>query len=337
MATLYKRGDSYYLNWSEAGRQRRESLGAISALEAETCRVAKEYELRSGQRVFLPSVRFSEFVAEYLEWHRVSFPDSHFRVEQICRDCFGQFNDKLLADIKKQDIERWLAHRVTRVGHNRHGEQCVVSSETAAKEFRTLKAVLSKAVEWGKLTTSPAQGIKPPKNKRSRPIHYYSKAELSVLYEHAELAPVWRLMANTGMRRAEAQQLKWEDVKEDCLHILSTEDARTKSGKWRQVPLSEGAKQALSVLRLETGDTPYVLPRMTGPSLSRAFLRDIERCGLKGSLHSLRHSYGSHLVMAGVPLRTVQALMGHQSFTTTERYAHVGKDHLLEQAKAISL
>lgn len=339
MATLYQRGDCYYLNWSEGGRQRRKSLGPISANEAAACKAAKEYEVASGKRVFLPSVRFAEHVAEYLEWRRVTYPSSHVRVAQICRDCFAEFNDKPLADIIKQDIDRWLAKRLTRVGQDRHHEQAIVSSETAAKELRTLKAVLNKAVEWGRLTASPAAGIKAPRSKRSAPIHYYRKHELAALYEHCELAHVWRLMANTGLRRAEAQHLKWCDVDMEAgvLQVVSTDEERTKSGKWRQVPLSEGATQALELLRLDTGGTPYVLPRMRGPSLSRVFLRDAARLGLKGSLHSLRHSYGSHMVMAGVPLRTLQVLMGHASFTTTERYASVGKDHLLEQAKAVSL
>ena len=41
--------------------------------------------------------------------------------------------------------------------------------------------------------------------------------------------------------------------------------------------------------------------------------------------------------MAGVPLRTVQVLMGHASFKTTERYAHLGEDHLRNQALKVSL
>jgi site-specific recombinase XerD len=41
--------------------------------------------------------------------------------------------------------------------------------------------------------------------------------------------------------------------------------------------------------------------------------------------------------MAGVPLRTLQVLMGHAIVKTTERYAHIGEDHLRAQAKLVSL
>ena len=347
MATVYKRGDAYYLNWSELKngkkRQRRESLGTTTAQRAEAARVAKELELLTGKQVFLPPTAFDVHVTSYLEWHKVKFPSSHQRIAQICRDAFDDFRGKQLADITRQGVELWLAKRETRVGVDRHKKKAIAASETAAKELRTLKAVLNAAVNWGKLDKNPAgtgQGsVKPPKNKRSAPIHFYTRDELSRIYELSELAPVWRLMANTGMRRAEARHLKWEHVNLEIgeLVIISTDEERTKSGKYRTVPLTDGARQSLELLKQQTGHSEYVLPRMTGPSLSRCFANDIKALGLKGSLHSLRHTYASHLVMAGVPLRTVQVLMGHESFATTEKYAKLLKDHLVEQARLVSL
>lgn len=338
MATVYPRGDRWYLNWFEAGKQQRKSLGKISATEAENIRKAKDLELATGQRIFVASALFDHHLERYLTWHRSQYPHSHFRVKQIAAQCFEDFRGKALSQILSPDIERWKAARITRVGFNRHGERSVVSSETAAKELRTLKAVLAKATEWGEIEKNPADTVKAPKNLRSAPIHWYSKVELVKLYRRSRYAAIWRLIANTGMRRAEAMQLRKEHVslKDGYVNVLSADDARTKSGRWRQVPLSDSAKAALKAL-LKRSKTDYVLPRMTGESLSRAFLREAATRKLAGSLHSLRHTYGAHLVMAGVPLRTVQVLMGHASFATTERYAHVGKDHLREQAKLVNL
>jgi len=42
--------------------------------------------------------------------------------------------------------------------------------------------------------------------------------------------------------------------------------------------------------------------------------------------HDLRHTYGSHLAMKGVPLKVVQELMGHATIQMTERYAHLSPE-----------
>lgn len=339
MATIYARGGRWYLNWSERGRQHRKSLGPIGADEAEKHRKGKEFELATGRKLFLASAVFDDHLRRYLTWHASQYPDSHFRVKQISEQCFGQFAGIALSQITQADVERWKASRMSRVGWNRKQEDTVISSETAAKELRTLKAVLNKAVEWGEIEKTPARAVKAPKNLRSTPIHWYSKPQLAKLYRGSAYAQIWKVVANTGLRRAEARQLKWEniDLKGGNMNVLSTENERTKSGRWRQIPLSNSASQALRALKRKTGKLGYVVPRMTGPSLSRCFAIDAKARGLDGSLHSLRHSYGAHHVMQGTPLRSLQVLMGHASFATTEKYAHIGKDHLREQAKLVNL
>lgn len=331
MATIYWRGPCAYLNWSQGGKQHRKSLGAVTPHEAETARTAKAYEVRTGRKLFVASALFDAHLRRYLDWHRSQYPDSHYRVAQIAAQHFGDFASTALSMIDGPAIERWKAARLQ-----------AVSRESVAKELRTLKAVLEKAVEWGEIERNPARYVLQPKSLDSEPIHWYTRPQLAALYKrwHGE---TWRLLANTGMRRTEAMQLTEDriDLKAGTLTIVSTEAERTKSGRWRQIPLTTNAKAAVRALlkakaKAKRKDA-YLLPRITPESLSRAFLQDVARCKLGGSLHSLRHTYGAHLVMAGVPLRTVQVLMGHASFKTTERYAHVGKDHLRDQAKLVNL
>jgi integrase len=326
MATIYWRGDRAYLNWSQGGNQQRKSLGRITPTDAEIRRKEKELELATGRRLFIASALFDDHLERYLIWHRNEYPDSHYRVKQIADQHFGKFRGRGCSQITGVDVERWKAERME-----------VVSRESVAKELRTLHAVFEKAIEWKEIGENPAQYVEPPKNLNSEPIHWYSKTQLAQLYKRRHGA-TWRLMANTGMRRKEAMQLRWDhiDLKAGHIRVLSSEDARTKSGKWRTIPLSDAARSALRTMRKRrTGQ--FVLPRITLESLSRAFLKDVGRLGLAGSLHSLRHTYAAHLVMAAVPLRTVQVLMGHASFKTTERYAHLAPDYLKDQALRISL
>jgi integrase len=325
MATVYERGGSWYLNWSEGGRQKRTSLGRVTATDAEIHRKAKELELATGRRIFVAAALFDDHLERYLTWHRNEFPDSHYRVKQIADQHFGKFRDRAISQIDGPDIEEW---KTARMG--------AVSRESVAKELRTLHAIFEKAIEWKSgITENPAQYVEPPRNLNSEPIHWYTKAQLAKLYKclHGQ---TWRLLANTGLRRKEAAQLMWEhiDRARGVVNVLSTEKARTKSGRWRQIPITDGAKMALRKLK---NDSPYVIPQITLPSLSRAFANDVEELRMPGSLHSLRHTYAAHLVMAAVPLRTVQVLMGHASFVTTERYAHLAPGHLTDQGLRISL
>jgi integrase len=147
-------------------------------------------------------------------------------------------------------------------------------------------------------------------------------------------APLWKLLANSGLRRGEARALRWAWIGKESLRILSTERERTKSGKWREIPLSDGAKAALATLPRHS---EYVLPGMTAPSLSRECARDLAIAGLDGSIHTLRHTYISHLVRSGVPLRTVQLYADHAHITTTEAYAYLAPGQAPMQALRLAI
>lgn len=245
--------------------------------------------------------------------------------------------------ISKAALETYKARRAAR-------------AETVAKEMRALQACLNRAVFLEVIARNPVTGVAPPRALDSRPPRWYTAAELARIYEHAKVlagdeaakglgvnsdiedyGPIWRLLANTGLRRGEAQALKWTDVLADQVRVVSTEQERTKSRKWRAVPLSEGAQAALAELKAITGASVYVLPRRASRSLTRAFGKALKRAGLDGSLHDLRHTFCAHLVSRGVPLRTVQVLAGHASSATTERYAHLAPGHLQDAVSGLAL
>ena len=166
-----------------------------------------------------------------------------------------------------------------------------------------------------------------------------------------------RVAIGTGFRRAELCALRWRDVSfdEGRVHARSyvRKDAagtvvyehRTKSGHDRAVPLLPLAREAFERLHAartneDEDETVFQGGRsgglLLGNHVGEEFREQRERAGLPAryTFHSLRHTYASWLVTAGVPLRHVQAYLGHASIRTTEIYAHLVEDRAHEVAAA---
>lgn len=92
---------------------------------------------------------------------------------------------------------------------------------------------------------------------------------------------------------------------------------------WLSAPEWNGDKK--------TADSPWVFYKRNGEwygNIRKAFEGARKRAGIVDfRFHDLRHTFASHLVMAGVDLRTVQELLGHKSFEMTLRYAHLSPEH----------
>jgi integrase len=155
------------------------------------------------------------------------------------------------------------------------------------------------------------------------------------------------LALRTGLRQGELLALRWEDVdlKAGVLHVRRSvtqgkvTDAATgelvsrkavtepKSGKGREVPLGDGALAVLRAQRHLRSELVFCGDdgRMLGKNECKWPLwSSCKRAGLRRiGWHVLRHTFASHLVMRGVPLRAVQDLMGHATVEMTMRYAHL--------------
>ncbi len=341
MATLTSRGETWYLNWTDPHTTKRErrkigSKRIVSEGDARAALLKLEYELAysdpalAGRRSANHgiTVTWADLSAQYLTWYRTHFPASYERTEITVKKHLDPFfTTKPLALLTQGNGEDYVVHRTK-----------YVAPSTALKELRTLKAMLTKGVQWKLVTANPMSLVAAPPDLRSAPVEFYSLDELRSLYSRSTTrnGAIWKLFANTGMRRAEALSLRWNEVSDNTITVISTASRRTKSKKWRVIPISPGARDALDVLGA-SGRDGYVLPRLAPHSLTRLFDRDATRARLGGSLHTLRHTFASHLVMAGRPLYEVKALLGHASIKTTEIYAHLAPGHLQESVKGLNL
>jgi len=145
----------------------------------------------------------------------------------------------------------------------------------------------------------------------------------------------------TGMRKSEIFGLKWHDIdfKRNTITLLNT-----KNGDKREAPMSDLVKNTLIGIRKHP-NSAYIFCDENGlpvRDIRKSFSTALEKSGIKyGSpdgvtLHSLRHSFASQLVMAGVDLNTVRELLGHKDMSMTLRYSHLAQSHKQRAVELLS-
>lgn len=203
------------------------------------------------------------------------------------------------------------------------------------------------------VTVNPARGLRLPKPERRLP-EILDRAQVDELFALAEGAAaaggfqevrdlaILEMFYGTGMRLAELAGL---DVRDADL-VAEQVKVRGKGRKERILPFGRVAARALRAYERDReahlaglgggrGDRRALFLARSGARLSprgvqlavRRYLRVFgERSGLK--VHSLRHTFATHLLDAGADLRAVQELLGHRSLSTTQVYTHTSIERL---------
>jgi integrase len=254
-------------------------------------------------------------------------------------------------------------------------ESLLVAKRAAGKSASTqrtihsvLRACLEIAVRDGLLRRNPAAMVARPSPQVTEAL-YYTGDEVERLLAVAKDDRLFALivfMVGTGLRRGEALALRWADVEyeeaDDATARVRSTLARAagqlvlsepKTDKSRRtVPLPRQvaeelrlhhARQAAERLRAGSAwrDLGLVFPNEVGGfweprGVARRFAVLAHDAGLNGSLHTLRHTTATMLLMAGTPMRVVQELLGHSSFAiTADVYAHVGASQEREAANRL--
>ncbi len=154
---------------------------------------------------------------------------------------------------------------------------------------------------------------------------------------HSEVNPKYRafymVVYGGGLRLTEALNLKIEDIRSDE-NLLHIRHGKGDKERYTLLPneVIEELRNYYLVYRprecLFFGNEPD--KPMCRDTVQRTFTRAKKRAGIKkpGGIHSLRHSFATHLLEANTDLRTIQTLLGHADIQTTSIYLHVATDHL---------
>jgi len=220
-------------------------------------------------------------------------------------------------------------------------ESYQVQMRNTRKEVSTDTAIraLSVFFNWAKknllIAENPCAHIKRLNNARPR-IEFFAKEEVDHILEHADkYRDIIYFLIETGLRAGEFCNLRIADVKDGFIEVPVRESWSPKSSKARIIPLRPTCAEMLKKYTSRDGEAPLFLNpsgrKWTPTHLHHMLSRLGKRIGVKNSLHphKLRKTFGSHFLMSGGDMRTLQKILGHSDISITMRtYADVTDQHM---------
>jgi len=259
-----------------------------------------------------------------------------------------------LGDITPLRLSREWNRLLKSGGRHRKTKQArPLSSKTVRHIAGLVSSAFARAERWGLVAKNPVTRSEPPIPKKHRGVAL-TPAQQFLVFTSATgpwcLGTFLEFCAATGARRGEVLALRWSDLQNGRAVITRSltqtrqvlEFKGTKTERPRDVKVPESALAVLELHRKRQdefrqhygadyrADLDLIFANPNGAplrpnSISAVVSLLFRRLSLpKGaSLHSLRHSHGSHLVADGVPLPVVAERLGHSSIrTTVDVYAH---------------
>ncbi len=219
-----------------------------------------------------------------------------------------------------------------------------VDQRTVAKSISALRSLFQFSILEGLRSDNPALRIDLPKMAVKLP-EVLRIEEVESILEHMDIRSplglrdraLFELIYSCGLRISEAVDLSMDRLflDEEIVRV------RGKGDKDRLVPMG---KESIFWINeyLEFGrptllgnriQTDKVFVNQLGKGLSRKgmwkrFSQASIRAGVSAKVHTLRHSFATHLLEGGADLRSVQELLGHSDISTTQVYTHLDKDDL---------
>ncbi len=242
-----------------------------------------------------------------------------------------------LCTLCSEDIIQYLITKQTAGEH-------AVDQRTVAKILSALRSLFNFMIIEQERDSNPALLVETPKAAQRVP-GVLPVADVERLLDAIDTASpsglrdraLFEVIYSCGLRISEAVELTVDRLylREGLIRVI---------GKGERERLVPAGDEAIAWLEryLEHGRPALVKPKVRtrklflnhrGEGLSRKgmwkrFRHIADQLGIDAKVHTLRHSYATHLLAGGADLRAVQELLGHADISTTQIYTHVGRDDL---------
>jgi integrase/recombinase XerD len=234
---------------------------------------------------------------------------------------FKYFNNNDPYELTEDDISKFIEDHILKLGYSASYQNIIIS---AIKMFYNING------DRRVITDS----LKRPRRSRALP-KVFSKEEIMEIFSatknNKHKLILW-LIYSCGLRRSEVINIKLTDLDKER-GILNIREA--KGNVDRMVPIPQKVWDKIRTYINSYKPVNYLFEGQSGgkysaESVYAVFKHSLKLAGIKKDVgvHSLRHSYATHLHEGGLDIRYIQELLGHKSTRTTEIYTHVSRRNL---------
>jgi integrase len=352
--SLYVREDAtgretFYGQWHSNGRRVKRRIGAKRADGSRNglTRAQAEAELRRLIAETVPTARLGErlTVAEVAS-HYIAHAERQGRKPSTLGNIESEVRVHLAPFFRERSLDAITPEDV----HDFVG--ALERKSLSPKSIRNVVATLSALFNFAKsprrrwATANPCEGEDLPAVREATEIRFLTLEEVDSLVEHARPGmfqaidrAMFRTAAMTGLRKGELVALRWRDVDWSASRVrvrqnyVRGEFGTPKSKRsTRSVPMADEVAGELERLFQQSrwpadDDLVFAHPATGGPlakaNITRRMRAALNAAGLDTGhcFHDLRHTFGTRMAAAGVPMRTLQEWMGHRDLATTQIYA----------------
>lgn len=248
------------------------------------------------------------------------------------KSCFKEFmffyKTKTLSTINSYDIQQFMLHLIRKKN---------IARSTQNQYINAIKFYFEKVLERPKESYQWNR----PRSEKKLPHVFTEEEVMRILSSIKNLKHKCIILAiySAGLRLSEVLNLRISDIhsKENCILIRDA-----KGNKDRYTLLSEKLLISLRDYYIAYRPSFWLFEGANGAAYSKSSVQAIFKRALiaakinkNGTIHTLRHSFATHLLERGVNLRYIQSLLGHNSIKTTEIYTHISKQNLKKIASPL--
>ena len=308
--SLYKRGHVYWsVIWTDGVRTMR-SLGTSNRRQAETLeqRLRDELVARRFQLPRLaPEMPFAELYARFLAEGDVK---TYHR--ERAKQFLPYFAETPIGRITKNDIARYRRQRhLDHLGRQQAENAKPLSETTVNRDIEVIRHLLFWAADEGFLAANPISRVRMVRERGKRRPVLPVADELKLLgtcSDHLKRIVITGI--DTGLRRGELLNQRWEDVDFDR-KVISVSHSKTAEGEHRLVPMTDRVHQMLYGMRKPTGMV-FTYGGQPIHRIKTGWAAALRRAGLsRYRFHDLRHTFNSRLADLGIIADVRKELMGH--------------------------